>query len=197
MSVAQESPATNLEQRVPDGRNARAGAGAPGNPYARRVAELRWALVEGVTPDDMRDIAVAMTLRAQGGNVQAAKLLLQYTLGKPVEQPHPDRIDRDEIEAFRANAIREGDQPVAASTPLSAALIVARELVPAKGKAFTDGLVSGLKAQREQEQAAVSKREKRAKPTPVSAAEGQADAQPGAPRPVSPPDRRAANDRRS
>jgi hypothetical protein len=197
MAVTQESPATNSDQREANGRFAKGNPGGPGNPFARRVADLRWALVEGVTPEDMRDIAVALALRAQAGNVSAARLLLQYTLGKPVEQPHPDRIDRDEIEAFRANAVHDGDQPVFASTPLAAPLIVARELVPAKGKAFTDGLVAGLTAQKGQGQPAVSKRGKPAKPTPASAAEGQAAAQAEAARPVSPPDRRAANDRRS
>jgi hypothetical protein len=193
MSVKEEAPKAAPEGRESNGRFAQGNPGAPGNPFARRVAELRWALVEGVTPQDVRDIGVALALRAQGGNIQAAKLLLQYTLGKPTEEPHPDRIDRDEIEAFRANALREGDQPVCASTPLAAALVVARELVPAKGKAFTDGLVSGLKARKEQEQATVTKRGKPAKQTPVGAAERRADAA----RPASPPDRRAANDRQS
>jgi hypothetical protein len=193
MSVKEEAPKAAPEGRETNGRFAQGNPGAPGNPFARRVAQLRWAMVEGVTPDDVRDIAVALALRAQGGNVSAARLLLQYTLGRPIEPAHPDRIDRDEIEAFRTNAIHGSDQEVIVSTPLAAPLIVARELVPAKGKEFADGLAAGLTAQKQQEQAAVSKRGKPAKPQPVGAAERQADAA----RLASPPDRRAANDRRS
>src|SRR5262249_16838246 len=58
-------------------------AGGPGNPYPRRVAALRRALLDSVTEDDMSAIAEAVIGEAKTGNVAAAKLLFQYVLGKP------------------------------------------------------------------------------------------------------------------
>jgi hypothetical protein len=200
MSVKEDTPKAAPEGREANGRFAKGNHGGPGNPFARRVAHLRSLALEVVSDDDLSAILRKMVELAKEGDVAAAKVVLQYTLGKPTEQPHPDRIDRDELEAFRANALHPSDDPVFASTPLAAPLIVARELVPAKGKAFADGLADGLTAQKQQERASVTKRGKPAEPTPVSAAGGQAGAAPPVSRPDSKrpqSDRRAANDRRS
>ena len=51
------------------------------------------------TDDDLTAILKKMVELAKEGDVPAARLVLQYTLGKPVSQPHPDRIDRDEMAA--------------------------------------------------------------------------------------------------
>lgn len=55
-----------------------------GNPHARRVARLRSALLQEVGPDDLRAVIRAMLDAAKGGDVAAAGLLLQHTLGRPM-----------------------------------------------------------------------------------------------------------------
>src|SRR5262249_52855310 len=86
---------------APDGRDARGrftkgNKGGPGNPFARKVAELRRTLVNFVTEDDMKHVAFVLKERAMGGDLAAIKLLFQYVLGKPTETVDPDRLDVDE-----------------------------------------------------------------------------------------------------
>lgn len=56
---------------------------ARGNPHARRVALLRSALLREVGTDDLRAVMRAMVDAAKGGDVQAAGLILQHTIGRP------------------------------------------------------------------------------------------------------------------
>src|SRR5262245_9466206 len=98
MSLSDTSPA-------PEARGATRDGGSPeGNPYSRRVARLRWVLLECVTEDVRRLIVATLTQKAIAGDISAAKLLLQYTVGKPAPAAHPDRLDADELSAFRDNA---------------------------------------------------------------------------------------------
>jgi hypothetical protein len=47
------------------------------------VAQLRAALLEEITEEDMRTILRAVIERAKEGDLQAAKLVFSYTVGKP------------------------------------------------------------------------------------------------------------------
>ena len=60
--------------------------GGPGNPYARRVAALRTALMDAVTDDDIRAVATALVKRAKAGEVPAIRELLDRLVGKPTER---------------------------------------------------------------------------------------------------------------
>ena len=55
-----------------------------GSRYASRVAELRGAMLARVTAADVSAVIGAMINAAKGGDVPAAKLLLQWTLGEPL-----------------------------------------------------------------------------------------------------------------
>jgi hypothetical protein len=87
------SPAPQTDQANPNpaptesrdacGRFAKGNSGGPGNPYPRRVAALRQALLNCVTEDDITAIAKAVIEEAKGGNIAAAKLIFHYVLGKP------------------------------------------------------------------------------------------------------------------
>ncbi|MFO0846281.1 MAG: hypothetical protein U0797_28550 [Gemmataceae bacterium] len=68
--------------------------------------QMRLLALEAVPDEDLTAILKKMVELAKEGDVPAAKLVLQYTLGKPVSQPHPDRIDRDEMQAWLANRAR-------------------------------------------------------------------------------------------
>jgi hypothetical protein len=90
--------------------------GGPGNPFARFTAELRKAFAEEATPDDLRKVARALLDKAQGGDVAAARVVLGYTLGKPMEGVDPDRHDEMECQQWcnetvnreQANAVIRG-----------------------------------------------------------------------------------------
>src|ERR1700712_4908718 len=79
-----------------NGRFARGNKGGPGNPFARRTAELRSLFQEEMSNDDLRGIARALIERAKKGDVAAAKVTLQYALGKPAAAVEPDRVDIEE-----------------------------------------------------------------------------------------------------
>ena len=90
------STVTKREKRPeqgPDGRFVPGNSGGPGNPYGRRVAELRSAILEAVTPESLRGIVNGLVTAAQGGDVAAAKLVLSYTLGPPVAADIVERIE--------------------------------------------------------------------------------------------------------
>ena len=70
------------------GRFAPGNPGGPGNPYARRVAALRAALLDAVSEEDLRALARSLVEKARGGDVAAAKLLLSYAVGRP-----PSEVD--------------------------------------------------------------------------------------------------------
>jgi hypothetical protein len=91
------------DQAAATDRDAR-GRFAAGNPFARRVAALRSALVESVTNEDIAAITRTLIDMARDGDVPAAKLLLAYAIGKPGDTVQPDRLDLDEWQIFRDTA---------------------------------------------------------------------------------------------
>lgn len=71
--------------RLPDGRWAPGNRGGPGNPHARRMHGLRAELLEATQPSHIRAITNKLIELATGGDVGAAKLILSYSLGQPVQ----------------------------------------------------------------------------------------------------------------
>jgi hypothetical protein len=109
------------EQRDGKGRFTAGNPGGPGNPFARQVAKLRQALIDAVTPQDIQKVAAKLIELAAEGNVQAAKLLLTYVIGKPQPAPEPDRMDADEWDLYRETTPMKEESPVvmAAGVPES------------------------------------------------------------------------------
>ena len=68
----QPSP-TGDDGRNPDGTFAKGNRAACGNPFARRVAKLRTALLNAVSDDDIRATVAAMVKQAKAGDVVAAR----------------------------------------------------------------------------------------------------------------------------
>ena len=83
------------------GRWAKGNPGGPGNPFARKVAQLRKVIINRVTEEDLLAITEALLAKAKEGSVGAAKLLLAYGIGKPASAPDPDRLDGHELEHFK------------------------------------------------------------------------------------------------
>ncbi len=89
----------------------------PGNPFARRVAALRQALVEAVTKEDLAAIARTMVEQARAGNVAAARFVASYVIGKPTPAPDPDRLDAQEWKNFKETAPMAKEMPQVAMAP--------------------------------------------------------------------------------
>jgi hypothetical protein len=73
-------PSTN--GRTLRGQFAKGNPGGPGNPHAKRVAWLRVALLEAVSEDDLRAIAMTLVKKAKGGDLPAIRELLNRVIGK-------------------------------------------------------------------------------------------------------------------
>ena len=78
---------------------------ACGNPFGRRVAQLRAILMRTVTDGDFAEIAEMLIAKAKKGDLAATRLLLSYTLGKPSTTVNPDRVAIDEWEIHQENAV--------------------------------------------------------------------------------------------
>ena len=57
--------------------------GGPGNPFGKRVAQLRKLLLEYVSDEDLKHCVEALVREATEGDIAAIRLVLQYTIGKP------------------------------------------------------------------------------------------------------------------
>jgi hypothetical protein len=84
---------TEANGRDGGGRFAAGNGIAKGNPHAKRVNELRTALMEAVTPRDLRSIVAAMVKAAKGGDVVAAREVLNRTIGTPGQSEILQRIE--------------------------------------------------------------------------------------------------------
>lgn len=60
-----------------------------GNPHQRRAQRLRAAVLRAASPTDVADVLRAMILMAKGGDVGAARLVLERTCGKPRDWDDP------------------------------------------------------------------------------------------------------------
>ena len=84
MTTTALTPAPN-GHRDGSGRFLPGNPGGPGNPLARQIGRLRSALHEALTVEDMGRVVRAMLQKAQAGDVAAARLCLEYALGKPMQ----------------------------------------------------------------------------------------------------------------
>src|SRR3954468_11494102 len=78
---------------TPDGKFARGNKLASGNPVAKRMYELRRALLDAADAGTVQRVARKMGELAAGGDVAAARLYLEYTVGRvpqAIELSGPD-----------------------------------------------------------------------------------------------------------
>src|SRR5262249_6955035 len=87
------------------GRFAVGNRGGVGNPFARQVAALRARMLAYCTPERMDMLIEKLFAMAHEGDRAAAKLILSYSLGKPVHVVDPDRLDVDEWHLFQEAAV--------------------------------------------------------------------------------------------
>jgi hypothetical protein len=150
-------------QRDAHGRFAEGNLGGPGNPFARQVAALRKALLAAVSEGDVEGVARELVRQAKGGNVAAAKLLLSYTLGKPVAPSDPDTLDAQEWAAYRDAPDPLPDVgPLLRRMPLPFACDTMRFLLPGLAGSWQKQVGAGLQQHQQQEQREAAARQGRA-----------------------------------
>ncbi len=133
--------------RDSQGRFAPGNGGGPGNPYARRVAELRRVMLECVTAQEMEIIVGELLVQAKNGKLGAIKLLFQYVLGKPPAPVNPDTLDLEEMDLYRqAPAAAEVKDVLANRLPPGPLNEVLRITLPCVGDRFQQELAEGLQA---------------------------------------------------
>ena len=78
------------------------------NPHAQKMARLQEKFVELISEDDLRSIVTGLVNRAKGGDVMAAREILNRVLGKPLVGRDPDRLEVEAvgIEADRLEAMQ-------------------------------------------------------------------------------------------
>ncbi len=69
---------------------------AKGNPLAKRVQKLRSALLQAVTPKDIRAVTQVLLRQAKAGDLAACRELLDRVLGKPLEADVFEKIQEIE-----------------------------------------------------------------------------------------------------
>jgi hypothetical protein len=117
--------------RGPDGKFVKGNKGGPGNPFARKIAAMRRAFFDAVTEEDLAAIARAMIEKAKQGDVAAARLVAQYTMGRPAEAVDPDRLDELEWQQWQRELVEAESAPVFTSLNAQTVNTCARVLVPA------------------------------------------------------------------
>src|SRR5262249_19435907 len=72
---------------------------------------LRRTLLSRITPERMEKLADRLYELAERGNVQAIKLILSYTVGKPAETVNPDDLDVEEWQHWKGTSGMMHDLP--------------------------------------------------------------------------------------
>jgi hypothetical protein len=102
-----------------------------GNPFARKCAELRKALVNAVTPQDISEIVAKLIEKAKAGDAAAARVLFSYALGKPATAVDPDTINQQELQTLAINREdRDAAMRVVQLPPVELTLAMLHEAIP-------------------------------------------------------------------
>jgi hypothetical protein len=129
---ANPAPEPN-EGRDAGGRFAKGNPGGPGNPFPRRVAAIRRAMLNCVTDEDIVAITKAVIEEAKSGNIAAAKLIFQYVLGKPgsmTDLEWTERLDMMPQDLPVQSESVASDTPKAKGPPAAAATAAAPTPAP-------------------------------------------------------------------
>jgi hypothetical protein len=96
------------EGRTASGRFGPGNYFGKGNPFCRRMAELRRAAVAEVSVEELRALMRKLyRLALDQSDIPAATLLLSYLIGKPTKAVDPDDLDNDEWRRLRDVPSRE------------------------------------------------------------------------------------------
>jgi hypothetical protein len=184
MSENVDSPATPAG-RESNGRFARGNKFGPGNPFARKCAALRSALVRRMEEEHMEKLADKLVAMALEGDLAAARLVLQYAVGRPAAAVDPDDLERLEFEHHQQNTapLEDVEQLLqGVRMPLDVANVSLRHTLPclsqtiatAAEQALRTGEVPPLHPDQEDEDAPVEPQDEE----PAAEAQGEGPAAP-------------------
>jgi hypothetical protein len=101
-----------------------------------------------ISDDEMVQLFCMLYTKAIDGDVSAAKLVLAYKLGKPLDCPNPDAIDRDEWDHYQQDAIEPNEmQQVLSSLPTRVGNVIVRTALPIVTEVRTRELATQLEGQ--------------------------------------------------
>lgn len=102
-----KNPLTNGNNgRDEKGRFAIGNKKGPGNPYALRTAQMRRAMLNAVSDEDLHEIVTNLISQAKQGDTQAFNVLFDRLFGKPIPATVLDRVFLEE--STLARMIRAG-----------------------------------------------------------------------------------------
>src|SRR4051794_23432735 len=130
LGAAFTEPMNGAGGRDARGRVAPGNPGGPGNPFARRTAELRREFLAEATGEDLRAVCRALLERAKEGDVAAAKLALGYLVGKPEKAVDPDTLDEQEWHLWRRYTAPGEWVELIQTLPLDVVLSLVRSVWP-------------------------------------------------------------------
>jgi ribosomal protein L17 len=81
-------------KRDAQGRFLPGNKGGPGNPFGKRVANLRKALMDAVTEDDLTEVVESLITKAKNGDIAAIKVLFDRLFGPPIAADLLERIEQ-------------------------------------------------------------------------------------------------------
>ena len=90
-------PSTNGSRKA-NGQFGEGNKYGKGNPHAQKVAQLRTALIESITPEDIKEIAATLLTQAKAGDINSCKFLLPYLVGAVSQPCNPDEIELQEMQ---------------------------------------------------------------------------------------------------
>lgn len=93
--------------RDASGRFTNGNPGGTGNPYAKKTAELRSAMIKAVSKKDIHLIVTKLIAEAKGGSVRAAELLFNRVFGAPVPVDVLEQLDHLEQKAIEIERAKE------------------------------------------------------------------------------------------
>src|SRR5262249_22569122 len=91
--------------RGPGGKFAPGNRCSRGNPFNKRMAALKSAVLEEIKSQDIKRLVRHLHNMAMQGVVAAAVVLLRYTIGRPPESIDPDQIEINELIRGQAEAL--------------------------------------------------------------------------------------------
>ena len=91
------SSVNTASYRAPNGRFSSGNRIASGNPNAKRLYELRKALLDSTSVERIKAVANKLGDLAEAGDVQAAKLYLEFVVGKPAQALEISGLDGEPL----------------------------------------------------------------------------------------------------
>jgi hypothetical protein len=150
-----DTPPTPPAPRDANGKFATGNPGGPGRPRGRRVGELRIAAEDAVTPEVIRAVMKKVSLQALQGNLMAARILFERTLGRaadaPIGEPLEIQAPRLRTAADCAAALQRVSDALCAGTIDVATAKVLTDVIQTQAKLIEVGELEARLAELEQQ----------------------------------------------